>query len=185
MLLAAQPSPLPPPSPLPSTSPTPASCGGEGLCFYAYQAHGFCKLSGSLGSDINRCANATILIGNNSQLGDSNSLSDGDGKGTHSGVSLYFSSIDFSLFRFSPPPLWHTQPRAPTSAAGLDAAVLGGERGWPHAGHHDRRNISRGNAGLMWGGLPSQCMHASHDSDASTHNERCVSTGGVTQPCSV
>ena len=48
--------------------------------------HGFCKLNGSLGSDINS-ANATILIGKNSQLGDSNSLSDGDGKGTLSGVS--------------------------------------------------------------------------------------------------
>ena len=31
-------------------------------------------------------ANATILIGKNSQLGDSNSLSDGDGKGTLSGT---------------------------------------------------------------------------------------------------
>ena len=49
--------------------------------------HGFCKLNGSLGSDINS-ANATILIGNNSQLGDSNSLSDVDGPGTLSGVSL-------------------------------------------------------------------------------------------------
>ena len=102
------------------------------------ERHGFCKLSGSLGSDINS-ANATILIGNNSQLGDSNSLSDGDGKGTLSGtlsgVSLYFSSTDFSLFRFSPPPLWHTQPRAPTGAARVSTRLFGGgERGWPHAG---------------------------------------------------
>ena len=96
--------------------------------------HGFCKLNGSLGSDINS-ANATILIGNNSQLGDSNSLSDGDGQGTLSGVSLYFSSTDFSLFRFSPPPLWHTQPRAPTGAARVSTRLFGGgERGWPHAG---------------------------------------------------
>ena len=87
--------------------------------------HGFCKLNGSLGSDINS-ANATILIGNNSQLGDSNSLSDGDGQGTLSGVSLYFSSTDFSLFRFSPPPLWHTQPRAPTSAARVSTRLFGG-----------------------------------------------------------
>ena len=47
--------------------------------------------------------NATILIGNNSQLGDSNSLSDGDGKGTLSGalsgVSLWLCLYAYQASR--------------------------------------------------------------------------------------
>ena len=97
--------------------------------------HGFCKLNGSLGSDINS-ANATILIGNNSQLGDSNSLSDGDGQGTLSGVSLYFSSTDFSLSSASAHHLYGTPSREPrlVQLGSRRGCVGGGERGWPHAG---------------------------------------------------
>ena len=62
--------------------------------------------------------------------------------------------------------------------SGLDAAVWGGERGWPrHVGGRTETGAFQGrNASLMWG-RSSGCMSAWHDSDASTLDELSVSSG--------
>ena len=96
---------------------------------------------------------------------------------------LYITST--SLFRFShTTSMEHPAKNSDHCRSGLDAAVWGGERGWPHLGGRTETGAFQGrNASLMWGGS-SGCMSAWHDSDASTLDELSVSSGGVTQPCS-
>ena len=45
-------------------------------------------------------------------------------------------------------------------------------------GHHDRRNISRGNAGLMWGSLHNACMHLMTLTPQHTGRALCLDGGG-------
>ena len=96
---------------------------------------------------------------------------------------LYITST--SLFRFShTTSMEHPAKNSDHCRSGLDAAVWGGERGWPHVGGRTETGAFQGrNASLMWEGS-SGCMSVWHDSDASTLDELSVSSGGVTQPCS-
>jgi hypothetical protein len=90
---------------------------------------------------------------------------------------LYIAST--SLFRFShTTSMEHPSKSSDHCRSGLDAAVWGGERGWPHVGGRTETGAFQGrNASLMWGGS-SGCMSAWHDSDASTLDELKVSRRG-------
>ena len=72
-------------------------------------------------------------------------------------------STDFSLFRFSPPPLWHTQPRAPTSAARVSTRLFwgGGEGMASCGGDTMTAGTFQGEMPALCGGgsLHNACMH--------------------------